>query len=423
MFKLRQGNILKHTIPLILLFNGLLSFGQTEITSIQFEGIKKYKANFLKQYINTKKGDVLDSTLLAEDVQNLLNLRGINQCEFHIDSDSNQNSIIIKAHENLTVLPLFNFGTIEDNQWFRVGAVDVNFLGREIYLGGYYQYNGQNSLILKNRIPFIKGNKWGALANLTIWRDVEPIFFNYEPVQYNYENLAVEGGVIRHFNRYQKLDFSVSYFKESYIKDPNETLIEAPDTNNKEQLVFKLVARTTKLNYNAQYVTGYSNMLNLQSLFSIGDNEPYYIAFNETRYFTHFKKSNIGFRLKLGLSTNTTDPFAPFVLDSYVNIRGVGNKIDRGTGVITLNNEWRQTVAETNFGAIQLVAFADIGAWRKPGGDFSNFTHPDHIRIFSGGGIRFSYKHAYGAVLRIDYGVDLSDTSNGGFVVGIGQFF
>jgi outer membrane protein assembly factor BamA len=400
-----------------------LAFGQLEINSIEFKGIKKYKTSFLHQFIRTKKGDRLDSALLKKDIQDLLNLRGINECKFFVHSDLGKTTVTIEAKEKITVIPIFNFGTIEDTKWFRLGVVDANFLGREIYLGGYYQYNSRHSVALKSRIPYIKNNKWGALANVTIWRDVEPISFNNQIVQYDYNNLAFEAGVIRHINRKQKIDFSLSYFKENYQKIGSEELQEVPNGNQEEEIVSKIVLRSTKLDYNTQYVTGYSNILNFQLFYPIHGGSPFYIIFNETRYFKHFNKSNIGFRLKLGLATNSTDPFAPFVLDSYINVRGVGNKIDRGTGVITLNSEWRQTVAETSFGVAQLVAFTDIGSWRLPGGGLDDFANIDYFRIFSGGGIRLSYKHAYGATLRIDYGVDLLNPNQGGLVLGVGQYF
>lgn len=417
----------KYFLRLISLFVFIihcsLATAQSEINSIEFKGIKKYKTSFLHQFIRTKRGNKLDSNLLKSDIQDLLNLRGINECQFFVHSDSNKTTVTIEARENITVIPTFNFGTIKDNKWFRLGAVDANFLGREIYLGGYYQYNSRSSVILKNRIPYIKNNKWGALTNITLWRDTENILFNNHAVQYDYDNLAFETGIIRHLNRYQKIDFSLSYFKEDYLKNGSKDVQEAPNENKEEKIVSKIVLRSTKLNYNTQYVTGYSNILNLQRLYSIRTNTPFYIVFNETRFFKRYNKSNIGFRFKLGLATNSTDPFAPFVLDSYINIRGVGNRIDRGTGVITLNSEWRQTVGETNFGVVQLVAFTDIGTWRTPGGGFDDFLNSDNIRLFSGGGIRLSYKHAYGAVLRIDYGFNLTNTKDGGLVLGIGQYF
>ncbi len=73
-------------------------------------------------------------------------------------------------------------------------------------------------------------------------------------------------------------------------------------------------------------------------------------------------------RLRFGIATNNDTPFAPFVLDSYINIRGSGNRIERGTAALILNLEFRQTFFETaKFGG-QLVAFSDTVFWRNPEG-------------------------------------------------------
>ncbi len=128
-------------------------------------------------------------------------------------------------------------------------------------------------------------------------------------------------------------------------------------------------------------------------------------------------------RLRLGLATNNDTPFAPFVLDSYVNIRGSGNRIDRGTGSAILNVEYRQTFYDKDRYAGQLVAFSDLGTWRTPGAPFNDFTNPDNFRHFVGGGFRIIYKKAFNAMLRLDYGVDVYDFDQRGFVLGFGQYF
>jgi hypothetical protein len=50
--------------------------------------------------------------------------------------------------------------------------------------------------------------------------------------------------------------------------------------------------------------------------------------------------------LRLGLSTNNESPFAPFSLDNNINLRGVGNAVDRGTGSIVFNTEYRYTLVD-----------------------------------------------------------------------------
>lgn len=128
-------------------------------------------------------------------------------------------------------------------------------------------------------------------------------------------------------------------------------------------------------------------------------------------------------RLKLGISTNNETPFAPFVADSHVNLRGVGNRIDRGTAQAVLNTEYRHTLYERGEWGAQIVIFSDLGTWRNPGGSLKDLWNPDQFREFVGGGFRLSYQKIYGAVLRIDYGVDLFNRAQRGFVLGLGQYF
>jgi hypothetical protein len=106
-----------------------------------------------------------------------------------------------------------------------------------------------------------------------------------------------------------------------------------------------------------------------------------------------------------------------------LNIRGVGNTIDRGTGVIVLNSEYRHTLLEKGWFVLQANAFVDSGTWRNPGGDFSDFSKMDNVKIYPGLGLRFIHKKIYNAIFRIDYGYGITKNSTKGFVFGIGQYF
>ena len=77
------------------------------------------------------------------------------------------------------------------------------------------------------------------------------------------------------------------------------------------------------------------------------------------------EKGNWANRLRVGFATNDESPFAPFSVDNNINIRGVGNVIDRGTGVIVLNTEYRQILYKKNNITIQGNAFIDAGTWRN----------------------------------------------------------
>jgi hypothetical protein len=123
------------------------------------------------------------------------------------------------------------------------------------------------------------------------------------------------------------------------------------------------------------------------------------------------------------MATNSDSPFAPFVLDSRVNIRGVGNRVDRGTAQLVLNLEYRQTLFHNEKYAAQLVAFADSGTWRNPGGTFKDLFDENQFRQFMGAGLRWINKKIFKSVIRVDYGIDIWNINQSGVVIGLGQYF
>ena len=134
------------------------------------------------------------------------------------------------------------------------------------------------------------------------------------------------------------------------------------------------------------------------------------------------RKGNFASRLRAGLSTNSSSVFAPFVVDNNVNIRGVGNLIDRGTGSLVLNTEYRHTIYEKNWFVLQGNAFVDVGTWRSPGGTLNDFVQLDKGQLYSGLGMRIMHKRIFNAIFRLDYGYSIKNES-GGIVFGIGQYF
>lgn len=192
---------------------------------------------------------------------------------------------------------------------------------------------------------------------------------------------------------------------------------------DQNKIMGKLIYDKRMLDYDFFYVSGIQNSLHVQSVFTQGSDRRFNLFFNDLKYFKKVgRQGNWANRWRVGFSTNRESPFAPFVLDNSVNIRGVGNRIDRGTGTLVYNSEYRQTLYENDFGAIQGVGFADLGTWRTPGGTFRDFTQPENFRLYSGGGLRLIYKPVFDAVLRIDYSLNLQQPAEGGFVIGLGQY-
>ena len=136
------------------------------------------------------------------------------------------------------------------------------------------------------------------------------------------------------------------------------------------------------------------------------------------------KRGNWASRLRLAASIGNEDsPFAPFSLDNQLNIRGVGNTVDRGTAAIVLNTEYRHTLYEKNWFVLQSNVFIDAGTWRNPGQSISELFDGSTARLYPGLGVRFIHKRIFNAVFRLDYGFGVTRNGTNGIVFGIGQYF
>ncbi|MEL7021301.1 MAG: outer membrane protein assembly factor, partial [Bacteroidota bacterium] len=255
---------------------------------------------------------------------------------------------------------------------------------------------------------------------------VEPLYFDAGEVTYRYDQLSFSGAVVYELQRQHNIELGATYFVEDYQKAAMQVLENPPGPNQLRQpkLLAKLVHSISKINYHYFYREGFDNVANFQSVHNIQDGSWFHIFINETKYFRRIQqRGNLAARFRFGISTNNDTPFAPFVLDSHLNIRGAGNRIDRGTAAVILNVEYRQTVFEQNRWAGQVVGFSDFGTWRNPGGSLGELHSADNFRHFVGGGVRLIFKKAHDAVLRMDYGVDVYDMQQQGLVIGLGQYF
>lgn len=400
---------------------------QLTIEAVDFEGLKKTKKTYLERFLDRRVGMNFSMEALEAEVQKLKNLNAVANANFKIDTTKSTVKITYEIEEALTLFPIINFGGVEGNVWFQVGFTDLNFLGKGMQLSAFYQNNDRrNNYSLYYRVPYINGSRWGASVSFLKWASREPLYFDEGEVLYNYDNLSYGGTVIYELGFNHNIEFGGSYFIETYGKSSQQSLENPPGPDNLRQpkALIKLLHNLNRINYHYFYLFGFSNSINLQTVNNIDDGTWFNIVLNDTRFFRRIgKKGNLGARLRLGISTNNDTPFAPFVLDSQVNIRGAGNRIDRGTGVLVLNLEYRHTVFDKKLFAGQVVGFSDLGTWRNPGGDFGDLVKGENFRPFVGGGVRLIYKKAFDAILRLDYGIDVRNMNERGFVLGFGQYF
>ena len=415
---------------LILMFflTMLMGFAQENLVDdIKIEGAKRTKVRFLKKLIQVRSGAVLDSVAIREDMERLKRLPSISHAYFQVFSAADgKHNVFYHIEENFTLIPFANlFSSSNDAFAFRIGLQEFNFLGKNITLGGFYQYDVFNSYGLSLRAPYLFSNKVGLALNYHDFTTQEPVFFDNTTADYKYNNQGFEVLGLYEFNFKNRIELGFSLFTEEYAYLSGATNPTVPQALKVDKHLFKFIYKFDDIEYFYQYLSGFRSSLNFQYVGSSDAMLPeFIIGFNDFAYFHRLgDKGNWASRLRLGLASNVDTPFAPFTVDNNLNIRGVGNTIDRGTGAIVFNTEYRHTLIDENWFVLQSNIFIDGGSWRNPGGGFGDFADGRNIRIYPGVGLRFMHKKIFNAIFRIDYGYGITKDASRGLVFGIGQYF
>lgn len=421
--------MLRKVIYYIVFLSAIVGFSQENptIASLHVRGLKKTKQGFIRKIMQAKSGKQLDSLQLNQDIARLKRLPGISHAYYQVFySHENQYNVFYEIEENFTLIPSANIWTSTNDRFsYKIGLNDFNFLGRGISFGGFYQNNGYNTYSINLRAPYLFSRKLGLAISYQDWKSEEPLYFQDETANYLYNNKSLEILGLYELSVQHKFHLGVSFFNEKYNYLSGDISSEVPRRLDIDKVLFKLVYDFDKLKYHYQYVDGFRSLFIGQTVKSQNNfQDDFYIGWNDFFYYKRIgTKGNWANRLRIGFSSNNDSPFAPFALDNNINIRGVGNLIDRGTAVILLNTEYRHTLIEKGWFVLQGNAFVDSGTWRNPGGELSDFTKSENIRVYPGLGLRFMHNKIYNAIFRIDYGYGITENSTNGIVFGIGQYF
>ena len=418
----------RHSIFLfLLLLCAFCNAQQNIVTDIKIQGAKRTNTTFLKNLVGLKSGMELDSLLIGRDMNRLRRLPSISHAYYQVFSSTEGGyNVYYNVEENFTLIPFANlFSSSDDDFALRIGLQEFNLLGRNITLGGFYQYDNFSSYGVSLRAPYLFGPKLGIAVNHQNFTTQEPVFFSNATADYRYNNRGFEVLGLYEFNYKSRIELGGSLFTEKYEYLFGATSPDVPQQLEVDKHLYKLVYNFDNIKYFYHYLEGFRSTLNLQYVGSSDKTLPeFVIGFNDFEYFHRVgSNGNLATRLRLGLASNVDTPFAPFTVDNNLNIRGVGNTIDRGTGAIVLNTEYRYTLVDKNWFVMQGNVFVDGGSWRNPGGDFSDFGDDQNIRIYPGIGLRFMHKRVFNAIFRIDYGYGITKNASRGLVFGIGQYF
>lgn len=408
------------------IFIGLNAFS-AKINSINFEGLTTTKPDFLIQLIQSKQNSEFDSLKLKQDEQILknLNLFFSVQSKTKYDSLLNTIDILFLIQEAKYVYPFVAIEGINGEFKAKVGLNHINWRGRNQTIGFLYQYYDRHSLSIYQKTPRHKNGKTGHEMAISKYSTVEPLYFYDTTSNFNFDNYSIDLNGKYWINSKLNIDFGGMLMSEKYLQ--LDTLdLDLPGTSfNFFKYQLKSSITYNSVNQHYEFFDGLMLKLYLETI----QTKDYPMASffklkSNIKYFKRIgKNGNFGFHHNFSIATNNFSPFAPFVLDGFINVRGIGNRVSRGTAENIINVEYRHTILNKKYLSLQAIAFSDIGSLRQAGDSFESMFINNALNFYSGIGLRLHSKFFYKAIFRIDYAVNVNNFNQGGFSFGLGQFF
>ncbi len=395
---------------------------------IRFEGIRVTKASWLRTYMNCKEGTPFDVEEYERDLQNIRNLNLFFSVsgEWIVERDSVH--IIVRVKEARYVYPYLYIGGFKESFQLALGLSNINWRGKGATLGVWYRYYDRSSLSLFYKQPRMPGSRWGHEEVLGVYGTIEPLYFQDAKglALYDLYNLASKAYYWMDINTH--IEFGGGYFHEKYAaydRSAKEHLKE-PLLRNKFLLQISLTRDSR--DYSFEKVTGEMYQASSNYVYTIEEPAfPFYSFQLEWRHYRMLPKMrvNLASRLSVAMGTNRVSPYLPYVIDGFSSVRGVGNRVARGTSLALINVELRRRLAVVPWAILQGVAFGDVAWLRDAGTPLATWFTPSSNYSYAGAGIRVAMQKWYHVVLRVDYSWALHTTrgASGGWVFGVGQFF
>lgn len=416
-----------------LLFLVLFSPAYSQvISSIQFEGNKKSKEIFLRQNIAISEGDIYDSLRLEESIQLLRNTNLFFDVSAIVFPNNSENvNIIFQLEEVISIFPIFANGGSSERLNFTLGVSDINFLGRGQTVGIVYQYYDRHSLKLYQITPRHKNGKTGHEMFLGKYSTIEPLYFkDSSSAPFNFDNYHVSAAGYFWLNRFLVSKLGGMLMRETYTNRSdsvnNSDFLFLP---NQKVKLFKYQIRAQlewkRVEYHYERRAGFYNLFHTEWIETPVYSGGTFLKFNnDFKYYLKFgARHNLLLKNTLGIASNNDSPLSPFVIDDFVNIRGIGNRVARGTAIMSFNSEYLFSIVRHKYFFVQTGVFADLSYLRPPGAQFAATFEANNTYSTAGFGMRIHSRKWYNTVFRLDYGFNMKDTSKGGFVFGLGQYF
>lgn len=413
---------------LVLTSSSLLSAG--DINSISFEGLKHTNEKWLLAQLECKRGANFNEKTYQRDLQYIKDLNIFLSVEGRIVEREGGFDIVFIIKESLYFYPILTWKRASDKYKIQVGGSYDHYLGMKGKIGGIIEYYDKFSFVLYHELPLHINQRTGHFFSMSKRATIEPVKLETSDHTIEFDLYTIGGGGYYHWKPRVVSKFGVQYFKESYYTD----FKESPLYNKGLAVEFNKVQvssgmKIDKRHYKEELLSGYAIEFEGEYIKTFefkGIDGDFFKLSGSYKYFTSFinGKDNIGCKIFFGVASNGNIPLPPFVVDNFINVRGVGDRTVRGTAIIGANIEYRRRIIKHDYFYLQGVLFSDMVSVRPRLASIDTVFDNDNLSFGSGVGLRIQMRKFYHTVLSVDYSIPgLNVGGNGGFVFGVGQYF
>ncbi len=416
---------------LLLLVLPITSMAQ-RVNSISFTGLTITKEDYLRSIIESTTGGDFSQQQFEDDIFLLRNLNLFFEVEGEAaTTDSIAFDLTFRIREATYLYPIVSASGFKDQLKLQLGANHINFLGRAQSIGVLYQYYDRHSFSIFHTAKRHSNKKTGHELAMANYSTVEPLYFS-GPVgdtvsSFNFDNYSVSAGGHYWLGRYVNVGIGAAYMYENYFQlDDAFDLYNGTKRFNFHKHQLRAHVESNKVEHLFERMDGWKARAYGEWIhtYTSGPAPSFLkLTLTGTYYKLMGERGNLASSVRLGTSTNTESPFAPFVLDGFLNVRGIGNRVERGTAELIVNLEYRHSFWKHKIVTLQGAVFSDYGALRKAGQSFETFFDGMDPNVFLGGGLRLNLNVLYRTCVRLDYSLNPFDPSQHGFTFGFGHFF
>jgi outer membrane protein assembly factor BamA len=356
----------------------------------------------LERELPWKKGELVSKEQWDLGLTRLWNTDLFSRIDAHVEQRDGKSVAVFDVEERFSLNPLFSFGIGGGAWWFRVGANDVNWLGRYLEWGLRYErfdiYNGGQGWL---RDPRLFDKRLSGLVQLEYLVRPRPDYARRRMAGI----LELQGEV----DDLTKLGVRLDVFHDEYLA-PRVGVPVLPENLWAAQLTFSVkVGRVDTIRLRQ---TGWSLELK-QVAGGASPALPYLQTLLELLWFKPLaERWNLAVRAQGAISSAVPTELG-FYIGGLDLVRGYADSIVRTQAYALVNAEARVTIFDSMWFAIVGAGFVDAAV-----------TGPDLRPLVSaGGGVRLLVPRLVRTGIRVDGAVTLIGRPEFGVSLGVFQFF